>query len=131
MHFGYTLLYVADVRATAAFYERAFSLKLRFLHESGMYAEVETGATALAFADEKLADAHGFEIRTQRPTDTPAGVEICFVTDDPIAAYDHAVAHGASALKSPEQKPWGQMVGYLRDLNGYLVEICSPVQVQP
>ncbi|MFO0110274.1 MAG: VOC family protein, partial [Alphaproteobacteria bacterium] len=33
----------------------------------------------------------------------------------------------AAPLKKPEQKPWGQTVAYVRDLNGFLVEICSPV----
>lgn len=128
MQLGYTLFYVADVPATVAFYEQAFSLPRRFVHESHMYAEMETGSTALAFADEKMADAHGISIRAQRPGETPAGVEICLVTDTPEAAYAHAIAHGATAVKAPEQKPWGQVVGYLRDLNGYLVEICSAVQ---
>jgi hypothetical protein len=27
----------------------------------------------------------------------------------------------------PKQKPWGQTVGYVHDLNGFLVEICSPM----
>ena len=49
MKLGYVIVYVADVAATVAFYERAFSLKRRFVHESGQYAEMETGATALAF----------------------------------------------------------------------------------
>ncbi|GAB3260138.1 VOC family protein [Chitinimonas naiadis] len=127
MRFGYTILYVPDVTATVAFYEQAFSLTRRFVHESGMYAEMETGATALAFADEKMADMHGIAIRPQRPGETPAGTEICLVTDAPEAAYAHAVANGAVALKMPEHKPWGQVVSYVRDLNGYLVEICSPV----
>ncbi|MDR6644219.1 putative glyoxalase superfamily protein PhnB [Luteibacter sp. 1214] len=26
-----------------------------------------------------------------------------------------------------EEKPWGQRVGHLRDLNGVIVEICSPM----
>jgi len=92
-----------------------------------MYAEMETGFTALAFADERMADTNGLGIRAQRLNDAPASMEICLVTDDPAAAYAHAIAHGAHALKTPERKPWGQVVGYVRDVNGYLVEICSPV----
>ena len=127
MRFGYTILYVPDVAAAVTFYEKAFSLQRRFLHESGMYAEMETGATALAFAHEQMAEMHGIAIRAHRSGDTPAGVEICFVTDAPEQAYTHAVAQGAVPLKAPEAKPWGQIVGYVQDLNGCLVEICSPV----
>ena len=127
MQLGYTLYYVPDVAATVAFYERAFSLACRFVHESGMYAEMETGATALAFADEKMAGLNGLTIQPQRQDAPPASVELCLVTHTPEAAYAHAVASGAQPLKAPEAKPWGQVVGYVRDLNGYLVEICSPV----
>jgi len=49
------------------------------------------------------------------------------VTDDPAAAYKKAVAAGAVAVKPPVLKPWGQTVAYVRDLNGCLIEICSPV----
>jgi len=34
---------------------------------------------------------------------------------------------GAEIVKQPEAKPWGQTVGYLKDLNGFLVELCTPV----
>jgi lactoylglutathione lyase len=124
---GYTIVYVVDVPATIAFYEIAFGLKRRFVHESNLYAEMETGATALAFAGEAMADMNGFEIRKNSAGDTPAGFEIALVADDPQALFNRAVAAGASAVKKPEAKPWGQIVGYVRDLNGCLVEICSPV----
>ena len=53
MKFAYTLFYVTDVAASLAFFERAFGLPTRFLHESGAYGEVDTGAggTTLAFVD--------------------------------------------------------------------------------
>lgn len=31
-------------------------------------------------------------------------------------------------VKEPQQKPWYQMVGYVRDLNGFLVEICTEIK---
>ncbi|WP_234824496.1 VOC family protein [Ensifer adhaerens] len=43
----------------------------------------------------------------------------------PHQAYEKAVSAGASPVKPPEEKPWGQVVGYVRDLNGCLVELCS------
>ena len=51
MKFGYTILYVPDVPATLRFYEAAFGLKTRFLHEGGDYGELETGSTAEAARD--------------------------------------------------------------------------------
>ena len=35
MKLGYTIIYVADVAASLAFFQRAFGLQQRFLHESG------------------------------------------------------------------------------------------------
>lgn len=54
MQFGYTILYVEDVPATVAFYEAAFGLSRRFVHEEGDFGEMDTGATALAFSSLKL-----------------------------------------------------------------------------
>jgi catechol 2,3-dioxygenase-like lactoylglutathione lyase family enzyme len=54
MQFGYTILYVEDVRQTLAFYEQAFGLKIAFLHESGDFGQLDTGATALAFSSRRL-----------------------------------------------------------------------------
>ncbi len=127
MRLGYTIIYVADVAATIAFYEQAFGLHRRFIHESGMYAELDTGETVLAFAAEPMAQMNGLEIRVNRPAQLAAGFEIALVTDDPHSAYARAVAAGASAINPPAEKPWGQVVGYVGDLNGCLVEICSPM----
>lgn len=127
MKLGYTILYVADVPATVAFYERAFTLRRRFVHESNLYAEMETGETVLAFASEAMAEMNGLAIRPNRRTEIAAGFEIALVTDDPRAAYETAVAAGAAAIRPPAEKPWGQVVGYVRDPDGCLVEICSPI----
>ena len=55
MKFGYAIVDVKNVGESRAFFERAFGLKRRFLHESATYGEVETGATTLSFAQHELA----------------------------------------------------------------------------
>lgn len=130
MKLGYTILYVPDVTAAVEFYERAFGLQRRYIHESGQYAEMETGSTALGFASETMAEGNDLAIRPNTPHDVAAGIEICLVTNTPEDAYAHAVAEGAAPVKPVEMKPWGQKVSYVRDLNGCLVEICSPVPGQ-
>jgi lactoylglutathione lyase len=127
MKLGYTIIYVADVIATVDFYEQAFGLERRFVHESNLYAEMQTGETLLAFAAEPMAEMNGLAVRPNRKADVAAGFEIAFVTEDPNAAYHKAVTAGAAAITAPAEKPWGQLVGYVRDLNGCLVEICSPI----
>jgi lactoylglutathione lyase len=125
MQLGYVILYVQDVPASVAFYEKAFGLKRRFLHESNTYGEMETGATALAFADESLARSNGTKFEPARPDRDAPAVEVAFVVDDPAAAHDHAVAAGAVSIAPAKKKPWGQIVAYVRDNSGFLVELCT------
>lgn len=124
---GYVIIYVEDVLATIAFYQKAFGLKQRFLHESNQYAEMETGQTCLAFANEEfIKDSHQF--RLNRREKQAAGAEIAFIVEDVSKAFSHAIEEGAASVLKPEQKPWGQTVSYVRDNNGFIVEICDEVK---
>jgi lactoylglutathione lyase len=127
MKLGYVIVYVPDVLATVSFYERAFGLKRRFVHESQQYAELETGMTALAFVDETFAEQSVPGFARNRLVGAPAGIEVALVTDDVQAAHAAALLAGATDVLPPKLKPWGQTVSYVRDLNGCLVEICSPM----
>jgi len=131
MKLGYTIIFVADVLDTVAFYESAFGVVRRFIHESNLYAEMETGNTVLAFAGNEAAEMNGLAILPNHPESVAAGWEICFVTQDVSAAYDNAVLSGCSPVSAPSVKPWGQIVSYVRDLNGCIVEIASPIEVSP
>ena len=68
---------------------------------------------------------HGYVRADESPL--PLGMEIALVTDDVSGAYKQALDAGAVALKEPTQKPWGQIVAYVRCPDGLLVELCSPV----
>ena len=127
MKFGYVIIYVSDAPETVAFYETAFDLKRRFIHQSHLYAEMETGSTALAFAGYKAAEMAGLRLLPNDPKAVTAGWEICLITDDVAKAYDHAISKGCKPVAPPTEKPWGQTVSYLRDLNGCLVELASPI----
>lgn len=126
MKFAYTIVYVADVPASLAFFEAAFGLPTRFLHESGCYGELETGATALAFVDHATArDSVGVDYIAAGGSAAPLGVEVGLVSDDVGAAFERALKAGASALSAPTVKPWGQTVAYVRCPDGMLVELCT------
>jgi lactoylglutathione lyase len=129
LRLGWTILHVPDPRRAAAFYERAFGLRLRFADPSGEYAELETGATTLAFAAHALVDRLGAHAEPAASA-PPHGVEIALVVADEAAieaAYRRAVEAGAAPVRPPERKPWGQLVGFVRDPDGFLVEVCTPV----
>jgi len=127
MKFGYTIIYVPDVLASVEFFEKAFGLQRRFVHESG-YAEMDTGTTALAFASHDLGKSNlpaGYVKASQSAQ--PLGMEIALVTEDVAKAHLRALAEGATSIAEPLTKPWGQTVSYVRCPDGTLVEICSPV----
>lgn len=125
MNLGYVIFYVADVAATAAFYEQAFGLKRRFTAESGHYIEMDTGTTALGFTAETFMAGTGLEFTRLRPATAPPAIEIAFIADDVTAAVARAVAAGAKIVKHPERKPWGQIVAVVSDKDGALVELCT------
>jgi lactoylglutathione lyase len=128
MKFGYTIAYVPDVAASLAFYERAFGLKRRFLHDSGTYGELETGDTTLAFAAHELGHANfpdGHVAASESAK--PLGVEVGLVTRDVVGAHAVALMQGAVELAAPSTKPWGQTVSYVRCPDGTLVELCTPM----
>jgi len=127
---GYVILYVDDVAGALAFYEEAFGLSRRFFNDDdGMaYGELETGSTWLAFASLELANSHlPEEAIAAAPDKAPLGVEIALVTPDVPALFERAVKAGAVVVSEPVEKPWGQTVAYVRDQQGFLVELCSPL----
>lgn len=127
MKLGYTIIYVADVPRSISFYEEAFGLSRAFIHESNLYGELETGETTLAFAGLEAAEMNGLKVLPNDPKTPAAAWEICLVTDDVAGAYARAVDAGCVPVSPPSEKPWGQTVSYVRDLDGCLVEIASPV----
>ena len=54
MKLGYTIVYVPRVADSLQFFEQAFGLERKFLHDSGDYGELKTGETTLAFASHTL-----------------------------------------------------------------------------
>ena len=128
MKLGYTIVYVPDVAASLAFFEQAFGIARRFLHESGMYGELETGAATLSFAAHAMGEMNfpGGHVHADT-SKQPLGFEVALVTDDVAAAHARAVKAGARKLAAPMQKPWGQLVSYLRCPDGILVELCTPI----
>lgn len=128
MQLGYTIVYVPDVAASLAFFEQAFGLPRKFLHESGTYGELDTGATTLSFAAHALGDMNFAGGHVHADTSAqPLGFEIALVTDNVPEAHARALAAGAREMAAPVLKPWGQVVSYVRCSDGVLVELCTPV----
>ena len=124
--FGYTLFYVDDVIAAISFYKSAFGLESGFVDtENKQYGELITGNTKLGFVNHKTASTHGFEYEKSNLNKKSFAVEVGFITDNVQNSYEKAISAGAIATSPPTLKPWGQTVAYVRDPNGFLIELCT------
>lgn len=127
-NFAYTILYVSDVTKSIKFYEEAFGFVRKFISPENDYGELNTGSTTLSFASISLAKSNlknGFE---ESNLNKPSfGFEIGITTEDVDQTLNTALKAGATIEAEPKKKPWGQTVAYVRDLDGFLVEICTPV----
>ncbi len=126
--FAYTILYVQDVTKSVEFYENAFGFTRKFVTPDNDYAELLVGETTLSFASKELANSNlkdGF-IESSL-TDRPFGIEIGFTADNVEETVSTAVIAGATIVEDPLTKPWGQTVAYVRDIDGFLIEICTPM----
>lgn len=129
MKFAYTILYVSNVTETITFYEKAFGFTRKFITPENDYGELFTGETTIAFASIALGNANfkkGFTKNSNQ--EKPFGVELAFTSENIEQDYEKAINTGAKEFEPLVEKPWGQKVGYVRDINGFLIEICTPIK---
>ena len=102
-----------------------FTLKF----SQGPYGELVTGTTTLALSERAFVRKHIFG-----GAELPAAGQGCseigvVVPEDQVdAVFERAIRAGATEVLAPCEQPWGQRISYIRDLDGHLVEICSPVR---
>jgi len=127
--FAYTILYVKNVSASISFYETAFGFQRKFISPDQDYAELVTGETKLSFASTKLANANLSDGFIESDVTTkPFGIEIGLAVEDVEKTLQSALNAGAFLVEKPKTKPWGQIVAYVKDIDGFLVEICTPME---
>ncbi|TQV88221.1 VOC family protein [Aliikangiella coralliicola] len=131
MKLGFVVIYVEDVKGLLEFYQKAFDLKVRFEYEEGgvlLYGEMETEGAVLGFASHEMGKMNlGVDYQKTSLNEKPFGQEIVFVTDDVQGAYEKAIKSGATSVAEPLRKPWGQTVAFIRDIEGGLIELCTPM----
>lgn len=129
MKYAYTIFYVENVLETIEFYKKAFGFERKFVTPENDYGEIISGETTIAFASIELGNSNfksGFEKITKAPR--PFGIEMAFTTDAIETDFQKALDAGATEFEPVKEKPWGQKVGYVRDNNGFLIEICTPIK---
>lgn len=127
-NFGYTILYVADVNKAIEFYEKAFGFQRKFITPDDSYGELNTGNTTLSFALHSLAKSNLKNGYLESSLQKQAfGIEIGITTPNVEETIIKVIEAGGTLEAEPKQKPWGQTVSYIRDLDGFLIEICTPM----
>jgi lactoylglutathione lyase len=129
IQFAYTILYVTDVTRSLTFYEKAFGFQRKFIAPGEEYGELTTGTTTLSFAAIELAKKNlpnGFIESSIKGK--PFGIEIGFTTKEVEKVYSEALKAGATEVEKAKTKPWGQTVAYVKDPDGFLIEICTPME---
>jgi len=128
IRFSYTILYVEDVKKTIEFYNKAFGFETKFITPENDYAELLSGETTLSFVSVPLGESNlkdGFQKSTI--SQKPFGMNLTFTTDKIDEFMSKALENGALLLAKPKTKPWGQTVGYIKDINGFIIEIGTPM----
>ncbi|KAI3806388.1 hypothetical protein L1987_22291 [Smallanthus sonchifolius] len=128
--YAYTVVYVKDVAKSVDFYGKAFGASVRRLDDSNRWGELESGQTTIAFTPvhQRETDDLTGEVQEQKSKSRRNQLEVCFAYADVDAAYKRAVENGAEAVSKPEEKEWGQKVGYVRDIDGIVVRMGSYVK---
>lgn len=126
---SFVTLCVEDLDGMLAFYRDAFGLKVKFVHESGQYAEMDTGSTVLAFSQTGLAASLipcGYEKASL--TRKPGNILIGLEPEDVKETLRAALSHGATLVADVELKPWGWLSAMVRDPEGNVIELAKEVR---
>ena len=124
--YTYTILYVENVTKSIEFYIKSFGFSRKFVTEENDYGEIITGETTISFASKNLANSNlknGFIESDLK--NKPFGIELGFVTENVAETIESVKNNGGIIIEEPKQKPWGQIFAYIRDLDGFLIEICT------
>jgi lactoylglutathione lyase len=121
----YVVLIVNDLDRALAFYTELLGLKLG--HRSGDYAQLDTGRTRLALYT-RGALTKTLNMPLERPAANAPGFEIGFKVADVDSAFADLVARGALPVCPPADRFWGQRTAYMRDPDGYLVELAQDLR---
>ena len=114
------IVYVEDVAASLAFYERVLGLERDHLDGDGSYGELKSG---IGFAANWHAERNlDMPFRRNEREVIPLGFELDFAVEDVDGVFRRATEAGAAPVWEPQDKPWGRAAMF-RDPDGVLVHI--------
>jgi predicted enzyme related to lactoylglutathione lyase len=122
MHFASIRIITTDVRRLAGFYELVTGLTATWRTDD--FAELATSRGTLAFAHERTVKALG-EDAVRAGQNRSVIVELR--DDDVDATFARARAHLTDVVQPPTTMPWGNRSALVRDPDGNLLNLFTPV----
>ncbi|MBM4063632.1 MAG: glyoxalase [Planctomycetes bacterium] len=119
------VLYVADQRASAAFYARALGLEPR-LDVPGMTEfDLGDGAVLGLMPEAGIRRLLGARLPDPARARGVPRAELYLVVGDADACHRRALAAGAVELSAPAARDWGHRVGYCLDPDAHVLAFAS------
>jgi catechol 2,3-dioxygenase-like lactoylglutathione lyase family enzyme len=121
-----TILAVADVERSIAFYARHLGFITEATYDDPPYATMIRNGARLSFGEQghPSEDRPGVDMVAPDPARLP--VVLVLEVTDAAAVHETLVAEGAPMLAEPFAPPWGGLRFFVVDPDGYLVEIEQP-----
>ena len=119
---AFPVLYARDVETTAAFYESLGLTRHFQLPAEGPagYVGLKNQLSEMAIVAEQWPnDRYGI------PRGPGPSFEMFIYVDDADATFAEFEGHGVTVISSPEDMPWGERVGFVRDPDGNPVAIAT------
>jgi catechol 2,3-dioxygenase-like lactoylglutathione lyase family enzyme len=122
-----TILAVADVERSTAFYRDRLGFAVEAEYDDPPYATLELAGTRLSLAEQ----GHPAEDRpgvTMVVPEDPSRLPAMLVLEvaDCRGTYERLRQEGVEFLAEPYSPPWGGSRSFARDPDGYLVELEQP-----
>lgn len=118
---AHLILYVADQKTSAGFYERALALKPR-LDVPGM-TEFQVGADAVLglMPVAGIKRLLGAALRDPASAAGAPRAELYLLVDDPASCHRRALENGAKELSALAPRDWGHEAAYSLDPDGHVL----------
>ncbi|CAN5609296.1 VOC family protein [soil metagenome] len=122
MNFISTRLITADVQRLVAFYEMVTGISARWGNE--LFAQIPTPVGALAIGSDKTVPLFG--AGSAEPGANRSAI-LEFIVEDVDAEYERLSDQIGEVVTVPTTMPWGNRALLVRDPDGNLVNLFTPV----
>jgi catechol 2,3-dioxygenase-like lactoylglutathione lyase family enzyme len=121
------ILAVADVDRSLAFYRDLLGFAVDALYDDPPYASLSRAGMRLSLAEQGHPAEDRPGVSMSAPAD-PAVADAVLVLEvaDCLAVHEELVARGAPMLAPPYSPPWGGHRFFVRDPDGFLLEVEQP-----